>query len=185
MTASTSLARAAARECSLCEQALAPIEVRCRHSNASRAALWLQQKHCAAARSLCSKGDITIELAGHVRRDCSCHLAQKAPWLALSLGALSALGEGQEFVAERKSPRRRVVDLARETKLGSQVLLAFDDHEVVQLLRAAIAREESQTAYARRHGLERTGLNLILRGKRPVSDAVMKALGLRKVYVPE
>jgi hypothetical protein len=26
--------------------------------------LWLQQKHCAAARSLCSKGDITIELAG-------------------------------------------------------------------------------------------------------------------------
>jgi tRNA U54 and U55 pseudouridine synthase Pus10 len=69
-------------------------------------------------------------------------------WLALSLGALSALGEGQEFVAERKSPRRRVVDLARETKLGSQVLLAFNDHEVVQLLRAAIAREESQTAYA-------------------------------------
>jgi tRNA U54 and U55 pseudouridine synthase Pus10 len=61
-------------------------------------------------------------------------------WLALSLGALSALGEGQEFVAERKSPRRRVVDLARETKLGSQVLLAFNDHEVVQLLRAAIAR---------------------------------------------
>jgi DNA-binding phage protein len=78
-----------------------------------------------------------------------------------------------------------VVDLARETKLGSQVLLAFDDHEVVQLLRAAIAREESQTAYARRHGLERTSLNMILRGKRPVSDAVMKALGLRKVYVPE
>ena len=66
MTASTSLARAAARECSLCEQGLAPIEVRCRHSNASRAALWLQQKHCAAARSLCSKGDITIELAGRL-----------------------------------------------------------------------------------------------------------------------
>jgi hypothetical protein len=50
----------------LCEQGLAPIEVRCRHSNASRAALWLQQKHCAAARSLCSKGDITIELAGRL-----------------------------------------------------------------------------------------------------------------------
>jgi hypothetical protein len=28
--------------------------------------LWLQQKHCAAARSLCSKGDITIELAGRL-----------------------------------------------------------------------------------------------------------------------
>jgi hypothetical protein len=64
MTANTSLARAAARECSLCEQGPAPIEVRCRHSNANRAALWLQQKHYAAARSLCSKGDITIELPG-------------------------------------------------------------------------------------------------------------------------
>jgi hypothetical protein len=41
-------------------------------------------------------------------------------------------------VAERKSARRRAVDLARETKLGSQVLLAFDDHEVVQLLRAQL-----------------------------------------------
>jgi DNA-binding phage protein len=88
-------------------------------------------------------------------------------------------------VAERKSLLRvSVVDLAGEIKLGSQVL-AFDDHEVVQLLRAAIAREGNQTAYARRLGLERTGLNMILRGKRPVSDAVMKALGLRKVYVPE
>jgi DNA-binding phage protein len=88
-------------------------------------------------------------------------------------------------VAERKSPRRLgVVDLAREIKLGGQVL-AFGDHEVVQLLRAAIAREGDQTAYARRHGLERTGLNMILRGKRPVSRAVMKALGLRKLYVPK
>src|SRR6516225_4790712 len=63
MTAITSLARAAARECSLCEQVPASIEVRCRHSNASRAALWLQQKHCTA---LCSKGDTTIELAGRL-----------------------------------------------------------------------------------------------------------------------
>jgi hypothetical protein len=67
---------------------------------------------------------------------------------------------------------------------GGQVL-AFDDQEVVQLLRAAIAREGDQTVYARRHGLERTGLNMILRGKRPVSRAVMKALGLRKLYVPK
>ena len=87
-------------------------------------------------------------------------------------------------MAERKSPRRSVVDLAGETKLGSQVL-AFDDREVVQLLRAAIAREGNQTAFARRHGLERSGLNMILRGKRPVSDAVIKSLGLRKLYVPE
>jgi len=66
--------------------------------------------------------------------------------------------EAREIMAERKSPRRfGVVDLAREANLGSQVL-AFDD----QLLRAAIVREGNQTAYARRHGLERTGINMIL-----------------------
>jgi DNA-binding phage protein len=95
------------------------------------------------------------------------------------------LQKSRVHVAERKSPRRvSVVDLAAKTKLGSQVL-AFDDREVVQLLRAAIEREGNQTAYARRHGLERTGLNMILRRKRPVSDAVIKSLGLRKLYVPE
>ena len=88
------------------------------------------------------------------------------------------------MIARRKSRRLAVVDLARETKLGSQVL-AFDEHEVVQLLRAAIAREGNQAAWARHHGLERTGLNMILSGKRPVSDTVMKVLGLRKLYVPE
>jgi DNA-binding phage protein len=82
-------------------------------------------------------------------------------------------------------PRRvSVVDLASETQLGRQVL-AFNDDEVIELLRAAIEREGGQTAYARRHGLERTGVNMILRRKRPVSDAVMKSLGLRKLYVSE
>jgi DNA-binding phage protein len=77
-----------------------------------------------------------------------------------------------------------VFELAREAKLGARVV-AFDDHEVVQLLRGVIDREGSQTAYARRHNLERTTLNMILRGKRPVTDAVIKALGLRKLYTAE
>jgi hypothetical protein len=77
-------------------------------------------------------------------------------------------------VAERKSPRRvSVVDLAGETKLGSQVL-AFDDREVVQLLRAAIEREGNQTAYARRHGVVRR-----------VRAARADALGLGAVVVVE
>jgi hypothetical protein len=68
-------------------------------------------------------------------------------------------------MAKRRLPRRvSVVDLASETQLGRQVL-AFNDDEVVGLLRAAIKREGSQVAYARRHGLERTGLNMILRKK--------------------
>jgi hypothetical protein len=51
-----------------------------------------------------------------------------------------------------------------------------------QLLRAAVEREGSQVTYARRHGLERSQLNQILAGKRPVSASVVKALGLQKVY---
>jgi DNA-binding phage protein len=67
------------------------------------------------------------------------------------------------------------------SNLGSHALV-FDDDEVVQLLRAAVEREGSQVAFARRHGVERTHLNQILTGKRPVSANVVKALGLQKVY---
>ena len=38
-------------------------------------------------------------------------------------------------------------------KLGTRSLI-FDDHEVIQLLRAAIERVGSQDAFARRHGME-------------------------------
>jgi DNA-binding transcriptional regulator YdaS (Cro superfamily) len=45
--------------------------------------------------------------------------------------------------------------------------------------------EGGQSAFARRHGIERSGLNMMLNGKRPVTAAVIKALSLRKVYAPE
>ena len=45
--------------------------------------------------------------------------------------------------------------------------------------------KEIKPLYARRYGIERTGLNMILTGKRPVNDTVIKTLGLRKIYVPE
>ena len=80
--------------------------------------------------------------------------------------------------------RKGSAELARETNLGSH-LLVFNDDEVIQLLRAAVEREGNQIAFARRHDIERTGLNMILNGKRPLTAAVVKALGLRKVYTPE
>jgi DNA-binding phage protein len=86
----------------------------------------------------------------------------------------------QKISVQRKSS----AELARETNLGSH-LLVFNDDEVVRLLRVAVEREGHQTAFARRHGIERSGLNVILNGKRPVTAAVVKALGLRKVYTPE
>jgi hypothetical protein len=58
----------------------------------------------------------------------------------------------------------------------------FDDDDVVRLLRTAIEHEESQVAFAKHHGINRTYLNMVLTGKRPVGDAVAEALGLRKVY---
>jgi hypothetical protein len=45
--------------------------------------------------------------------------------------------------------------------------------------------EGGQTAFAKRHGVDRVLVNMIVNSKRPVSDAVAKALGLRKVYVAE
>jgi hypothetical protein len=68
-----------------------------------------------------------------------------------------------------KSPERiSVGDIAAETKLGSQALTLNDD-EAIQLLTAAVEREGNQGAFARRHGLERTYLNQVLKRKKPVA----------------
>jgi len=58
----------------------------------------------------------------------------------------------------------------------------LDDDEVRALLRAAVEREGNQVAFARRHGLDRAHLNMILSGKRGLSDKVIALLSLRKVY---
>ena len=66
--------------------------------------------------------------------------------------------------------------------LGS-VEFVFRGDDVVQLLRTAIEHEGSQVAFAKHHGINRTYLNMVLSGKRPVGDAVAETLGLHKVYV--
>jgi hypothetical protein len=57
------------------------------------------------------------------------------------------------------------------------------DDDVVHLLRAAVKREGSQAALAKRYGVDRGTMNSILNGKRRVSATLLKAFGLRKVYV--
>jgi plasmid maintenance system antidote protein VapI len=69
-------------------------------------------------------------------------------------------------------------------KLGAHSL-TFDDNEVIQLLSAAIDREGSQRAFAKRYDIDRTHLNQIMHGKKSVNAAIMKALRLRKVYAPK
>jgi hypothetical protein len=67
--------------------------------------------------------------------------------------------------------------------IGSSHLRLLEDDDVVHLLRAAVKREGSQAAFAKRYGLDRFTLNSVLNGKRRVNATVLKAFGLRKVYV--
>jgi len=68
------------------------------------------------------------------------------------------------------------------SELGSQALI-FNDDEVVELLRAAVEREGNQVAFAKRHGIDRVYLNMVLNRKRPVGESIIKSLGLCVVYV--
>jgi hypothetical protein len=64
--------------------------------------------------------------------------------------------------------------------------LMFDEDEVIELLRAAVEHEGGQRAFANRHGLDRTYVNMVLNGRaHALRDAPVKALGLRKVYSAE
>jgi hypothetical protein len=65
--------------------------------------------------------------------------------------------------------------------LGTQARV-FNDNEVRQLLRAAVERAGTQVAFAKRHGLDRTHLNQVLKGKSRISTSVLKCLGLCKAY---
>jgi plasmid maintenance system antidote protein VapI len=54
---------------------------------------------------------------------------------------------------------------------------------MMMTLLAAVKREGSQGAVAKRYGVDRGTMNSILNGKRRVTATVLKAFGLRKVYV--
>jgi hypothetical protein len=64
-------------------------------------------------------------------------------------------------------------------------LLVLNNDDVVGLLKAAVKREGGQTAFAKRHDVNRSQLNSILNGKRRISASLAKTLGLRMVYVAE
>ena len=76
---------------------------------------------------------------------------------------------------------KRKPEVALAGEIGRQAVI-FDDNDVIRLLRAAVEREGSQTAFAKRHGIERTRINAILSGKRPITESVANALGLRRTY---
>jgi hypothetical protein len=65
----------------------------------------------------------------------------------------------------------------------SRTALVFDEKAIVGLLRIAIEREGSQSAFCRNYGINRSYVNRVLRGEKPVGDRAAEALGLRKAYI--
>jgi hypothetical protein len=74
--------------------------------------------------------------------------------------------------------------IAQSSSLGRNAH-AFDDDDVVRLLRTAIDAVGSQRLFALRYDIDRSDLNAILNGRRQVSHSLAKVLGLRRVYVAE
>jgi hypothetical protein len=80
---------------------------------------------------------------------------------------------------QRPNPKHRKTysELLASSDLGRNARI-FEDADVIRLLRTAVEREGSNTAFAERHGLPRSNVSNILSGKRPITS-VVKALGLR------
>ena len=58
----------------------------------------------------------------------------------------------------------------------------LDDHDVVRLLRSEVERAGGQSSWARRERIDRTLLNRVLRGRKPPTGAIIRALKLCNVY---
>jgi hypothetical protein len=62
-------------------------------------------------------------------------------------------------------------------------LLLLNDDDVADLVRAAVKREGSQTAFAKRYGIDRTDVSAFLNGRRGISASLARAFGIRRVWV--
>jgi hypothetical protein len=85
-------------------------------------------------------------------------------------------------MANQKTGRESTEQLARSLKIGRRVRV-FDDDEVRRLLRAAVEREGNQSAFSKNTGADRTHINQVLNGRKPISDRIVKALRLRRTYI--
>ena len=61
----------------------------------------------------------------------------------------------------------------------------FDSADVLVMLRSKVKSAGSQTAFARMTGVDRTYLNQVLNGKKPITaQSILDVLNLRIVYAP-
>jgi DNA-binding phage protein len=68
---------------------------------------------------------------------------------------------------------------------GRRAKCLLDEKDVLQLLNEVIDRAGGQSAWAKRTGVDRVGLNKVLRGRRPLNSKILQALKLKKVYMAE
>jgi DNA-binding phage protein len=72
--------------------------------------------------------------------------------------------------------------LAHQT---GRLAVVFEEDDLVDLLRAAVEREGGQTAFAKRYKVDRSRVNRILSRQLRSSEAIAKALGLRRAYIAD
>jgi DNA-binding phage protein len=83
-----------------------------------------------------------------------------------------------------RMPRKSKQKSGRACKTG-HLAVVFEEDDLVCLLRAAVEREGGQTAFATRHKVDRTRVNRILSRQLRASEAIAKALGLRRAYIAD
>jgi hypothetical protein len=88
-------------------------------------------------------------------------------------------GKGLEGGADSNRPA-----IAQSRDLGRNAFV-FEEDEVIHLVRAAVDREGSQIAFADHYGIDRANVSAVLNGRRRINGSLVKALGLRKVYIVE
>jgi DNA-binding phage protein len=59
----------------------------------------------------------------------------------------------------------------------------LEEEEILHMLRSDIKDSGGQTAWARKHQVDRTVLSKVLHGHYPVTLSIAKALNLRRVYI--
>jgi DNA-binding phage protein len=68
---------------------------------------------------------------------------------------------------------------------AGRLAVVFEEDDLVGLLRSAVEREGGQTAFAKRYRVDRSRVNRILSRQLRSSEAIAKALGLRRVYIAD
>jgi hypothetical protein len=104
--------------------------------------------------------------------------ATRGPWLERGYRSTRSVDYMTSYV---RSPD--YVGLKPTWKAGD--LLVLNDDDVADLVKAAVKREGSLSAFAKHHGVDRTDLSAYLNGRRGMGASLAKALGLRRVWVVE